>query len=213
MTLPPADHPRVCRPRKLSIHGARRDGGRKIATSDSQAIGHDGTTCNADERRGACRSQDNPGRLECVRTLARTHVRGEVAHSPQHHWPQLTAPCLKLRCARTSLRSRMSAMLLDALANAREMPSTAIRAMIVEDEPLGRRLLRTLLGDIAGIEIVGEAGTAAAGRQALLEQRPDLLFLDIQMPGGSGLEILKGIESPPEVVFVTGHPEFALPAL
>lgn len=93
------------------------------------------------------------------------------------------------------------------------MPATGIRALIVEDEVLGRRLLRTLLEEIEGIEIVAEAASAAEARQKLIEHRPDLVFMDIQMPGGSGIDMLRGLETRPEVIFVTGYPEFALSAL
>jgi two-component system LytT family response regulator len=104
-------------------------------------------------------------------------------------------------------------MLMNTLVNEREMPVTGLRALIVEDEPLGRRLLRTLLETIEGVEIVAEAGSAVEARQLMAQHRPDLVFMDIQMPGGSGIEMLKGLASRPEVIFVTGHPEFALSAL
>ncbi len=93
------------------------------------------------------------------------------------------------------------------------MPATGIRALIVEDEALGRRLLRTLLADMAGIEVVGEAASAVEARLQIHEQRPDLVFMDIQMPGGGALEMLKGLSARPEVIFVTGYAEYALSAL
>jgi len=103
--------------------------------------------------------------------------------------------------------------MLNAAMHERTTSPAAIRALIVEDEPANRRLLRTLLGSIDGVEIVAEAVSAPEGRQKLLELRPDLVFMDIQMPGGNGIELLRGLENPPEVIFVTGHPEYALPAL
>jgi two-component system LytT family response regulator len=54
---------------------------------------------------------------------------------------------------------------------------------------------------------------ADCARQKLAELRPDLVFMDIQMPGGKRQRLLRGLESPPEVIFVTGYPEDALPAL
>jgi two-component system LytT family response regulator len=104
-------------------------------------------------------------------------------------------------------------MLMDTLMKEREMPATGMRAIIVEDEAPGRRLLRTLLDAIDGVDVVGEASSSAAARQLIIQQRPDLVFMDIQMPGGSGLDMLRGLDVRPEVIFVSGHPEFALSAL
>lgn len=88
-----------------------------------------------------------------------------------------------------------------------------VRALIVDDEELGRRVLRTLLASEDDIEVVGEAASAAEARRKISEQRPDLVFMDIEIPGGSGIEVVQQIEEPlPYVIFVTAHPEFALPA-
>lgn len=88
-----------------------------------------------------------------------------------------------------------------------------VRALIVDDEELGRRVLRTLLASEDDIEVVGEAATAAEARRKISEQRPDLVFMDIEIPGGSGIEVVQQIAEPlPYVIFVTAHPEFALPA-
>lgn len=91
--------------------------------------------------------------------------------------------------------------------------SERVRALIVDDEELGRRVLRTLLASEGDVEIVGEAGSASeAARQIALHQ-PDLVFMDIEIPGGSGIEVLRNVQGPlPYVIFVTAHPEFALPA-
>ena len=86
--------------------------------------------------------------------------------------------------------------------------------LIVDDEPLARMHLRRML-EALGEEIMGEAGDAG---EALLEAEnlhPDLLFLDIQMPGLSGMQMaaaLQSLDSPPLVVFVTGYSEHALAA-
>jgi len=101
----------------------------------------------------------------------------------------------------------------NAFIHEREMPATAIRTLVVDDEPLSRRLLCTLLKSLDGVDIVAEAGGTDEARQKLTELRPDLVFMDIQMPGGNGIELLRSLESPPEVIFVTGYPEYALPAL
>jgi two-component system, LytTR family, response regulator len=88
-----------------------------------------------------------------------------------------------------------------------------VRALIVDDEELGRRVLRTLLASEDDVEVVGEAASAPEARRKISEQRPDLVFMDIEIPGGSGIEVVQQIEGPlPYVIFVTAHPEFALPA-
>jgi len=88
-----------------------------------------------------------------------------------------------------------------------------VRALIVDDEELGRRMLRTLLASDHDVEVIGEAASATEARRKISEQQPDLVFMDIEMPGGSGLDLLNELEDPlPYVIFVTAHPEFALPA-
>ena len=87
-----------------------------------------------------------------------------------------------------------------------------MKALIVDDEPPARRELRRLLAEFPWIEIVGEAGNVdeAAGKVASLA--PDLLFLDIQMPGGSGFDLLTRLDYAPQVVFTTAHDEHAVRA-
>ncbi len=88
-----------------------------------------------------------------------------------------------------------------------------VRALIVDDEDLGRRLLRTLLAHDPDIEIIGEAATAPEAGHQIAALQPDLVFMDIEIPGGSGIEVLRRAPPPlPYVIFVTAHPEFALPA-
>jgi len=94
-----------------------------------------------------------------------------------------------------------------------ENGANRVRALIVDDEELGRRVIRTLLAVDADVEIVGEAASASEARQKITSERPDLVFMDIEIPGGSGIEVLQSIDEPlPYVIFVTAHPEFALPA-
>src|SRR5688572_14151307 len=94
------------------------------------------------------------------------------------------------------------------------MVDDAVRAMIVDDEPVARDAVRALLAEHAGIRVVGEA---ANGRDATAEIRrlkPDLLFLDIQMPDEDGFDVLRelGADVPPGVVFVTAHDRHAVRA-
>ncbi len=87
-----------------------------------------------------------------------------------------------------------------------------MRALLVDDERLARRELRRLLAEHPSIEIAGEAGNADEAREALEELDPDLLFLDIQMPGESGFELLASLETVPAVIFTTAYDEYALKA-
>lgn len=93
-------------------------------------------------------------------------------------------------------------------------PSTPIRTLVIDDEPPARQRLIVLLGDEPDIEIVGEAGSGSAAVRAITELQPDLVFLDIQMPGFDGFDVLRattGIHQP-LVVFVTAYDEHALKA-
>jgi two-component system LytT family response regulator len=87
-----------------------------------------------------------------------------------------------------------------------------MKTMIVDDEPPARRELRRLLADFPWIEVIGEAaniGEAAAKIDALA---PALVFLDVQMPGGSGFDLLTRLEHLPQVIFTTAHDEYAIRA-
>ena len=87
-----------------------------------------------------------------------------------------------------------------------------MKAMIIDDEPPARRELRRLLTGFPWVEIVGEAGSVdqAAGMVETLS--PELLFLDIQMPGGSGFDLLARLEDVPQVIFTTAYDEHAVRA-
>jgi len=89
-----------------------------------------------------------------------------------------------------------------------------LRVLIVDDEPLARDRLRGWLKDEADVEIVGECGSGAEAVAAIQGTPVDLVFLDIEMPGGNGLEMLAQLpaEGRPAVVFVTAHEKFALDA-
>ncbi len=87
-----------------------------------------------------------------------------------------------------------------------------MRAMIVDDEPLARREMRRLLADFPWIEICGEAANIQEAARRIEELTPELLFLDIHMPGGSGFDLLAGLEHVPQVIFTTAHDEHAVRA-
>jgi two-component system LytT family response regulator len=89
-----------------------------------------------------------------------------------------------------------------------------IKVALVDDEPVAREGLRLWLAEEADVSIVGEAGTPAEAIELVTRERPDLLFLDVQMPGGDGFDVLEGIAEThlPEVVFVTAHERHALRA-
>jgi two-component system LytT family response regulator len=95
------------------------------------------------------------------------------------------------------------------------MTSTpAIRTIIVDDEPLARRGLELRLGAAPDIEIVRQCANGREALAAIAEEHPDLMFLDIQMPGLSGLDVVAQVpqESMPMVVFVTAYDSYAIRA-
>jgi two-component system, LytTR family, response regulator len=88
-----------------------------------------------------------------------------------------------------------------------------MKAILIDDERLARSELRRLLSAFPEIEIVGEAANATQARQLLEKVVPDLMFLDVQMPGETGMQLLETIEAPvPEVIFTTAYDEFAVKA-
>ena len=88
-----------------------------------------------------------------------------------------------------------------------------MKALLIDDERLARNELRRLLAAFPEIEIAGEAANAKQAREQLAALRPDLLFLDVQMPGETGMELLEMLEAPvPHVVFTTAYDEFAVKA-
>lgn len=88
----------------------------------------------------------------------------------------------------------------------------SIRCLIVDDEPLACESLRAVAETIPELEIVGQVHRVRKAVAAVEELQPELLFLDIQMPGGGGFEVLRRLANPPAVIFVTAHDEFAVRA-
>jgi len=89
-----------------------------------------------------------------------------------------------------------------------------VRTLIVDDEPPARKRLRDLLANERALELVGEAGSGTEAVRMIHAGRPDLVFLDIQMPGTDGFGVIREIagDDPPLVVFVTAHDEHAIKA-
>lgn len=87
-----------------------------------------------------------------------------------------------------------------------------MKALIVDDERLARKELTNLLQEYQEIEIVGEAVNAEDAEEKIKSLNPDLLFLDIQMPGKTGFELLESLDTVPEVIFTTAYDEYALKA-
>jgi two-component system, LytTR family, response regulator len=89
-----------------------------------------------------------------------------------------------------------------------------IRTLIVDDEPLARRRLRAFLRPEGEVEIAAECGNGADAVEAIRRHKPHLVFLDVQMPGMDGFEVLRALEpnERPIVVFVTAHDQYAVQA-
>ena len=87
-----------------------------------------------------------------------------------------------------------------------------MKAMIIDDEPPARRELRRLLTGFPWVEIVGEAGNVDQAVETVEALTPELLFLDIQMPGGSGFDVLTRLDDVPQVIFTTAYDEHAVRA-
>ena len=93
------------------------------------------------------------------------------------------------------------------------MSATAsVTALIVEDEPFARRRLRELMRDAPWLHCLGEATNGRAAIAAIDELQPDLVFLDVQLPGCSGIDVLSRVRHTPAVIFTTAHDQFAVTA-
>lgn len=88
-----------------------------------------------------------------------------------------------------------------------------IHVLVAEDEAASRRLLVGYLRELPGVEVVGEAGHGAEALDLATRLHPDALFLDIDMPGLTGMELAAVLPAPvPRIVFVTAHPQYAVEA-
>ena len=87
-----------------------------------------------------------------------------------------------------------------------------MRALIVDDEPPARSLIQEYLEDVGRIEVIGECGNGREAIEAINDQVPDLVFLDVQMPGLDGFDVLERIDVLPDIVFSTAYDEYAIEA-
>ncbi|MCA1557758.1 MAG: response regulator, partial [Acidobacteria bacterium] len=90
-----------------------------------------------------------------------------------------------------------------------------IRALIVDDEPLARERIRTLLSKETDTEVVAECCDGPSAISVVENERPDIIFLDVQMPEMDGFQVLEALAettSPPSVIFVTAYDKYALRA-
>jgi two-component system, LytTR family, response regulator len=89
---------------------------------------------------------------------------------------------------------------------------TPATALIVDDEPLARRKLRELVAETPWLRCLGEVGDGAAALEAIRSLAPDLVFLDVQMPGATGLDVVRRLAQPPAVIFTTAYDRYAVQA-
>jgi two-component system LytT family response regulator len=88
-----------------------------------------------------------------------------------------------------------------------------VRAIVVDDEPAARRLMKNLLQDYSdAVQVVGEAGTGTEAIQQIEELKPDLVFLDIQMPDLTGFEVIERLTYKPNIIFTTAYEQYAIKA-
>ncbi|NOT07488.1 MAG: response regulator transcription factor [Gemmatimonadales bacterium] len=88
-----------------------------------------------------------------------------------------------------------------------------IRTLVVEDEPIARRSLCSMVSSVEWMSLTGQAEDGAAAAKLIDEGEPDLVFLDIRLPRMSGIEVLERVTHRPEVVFTTAYDEYAIRAL
>ncbi len=87
-----------------------------------------------------------------------------------------------------------------------------MRALVIDDERLARKELISLLNKYEELEIIGECANGEEAIAAIEEHQPDLIFLDVQMPGMNGFDLLKRLENVPQVIFVTAFDDYAMKA-
>lgn len=95
-----------------------------------------------------------------------------------------------------------------------KLQNEVISAVIIDDEPIARKIIRDYLKNNESIDIIGECGNGADAVVMILEKKPDLIFLDIQMPEMDGFEVIEtlGIDNLPFIIFVTAYDRYAIKA-
>ena len=87
-----------------------------------------------------------------------------------------------------------------------------MKCIIIDDEPLAREVMKMNINEVPTLELVGEFDDAIKANEYIQENEVDLMFLDIEMPGVSGLDFLKNLPSPPYVILATAYPQYAAEA-
>lgn len=87
-----------------------------------------------------------------------------------------------------------------------------MKSIIVDDEKMARVIIQTLANDIEGLSIIEEFSSAIEAMKFLNENKVDLIFLDIHMPGFNGLDFIKSLKNPPKIILTTSDPKFAIEA-
>ena len=87
-----------------------------------------------------------------------------------------------------------------------------MKAVLIDDEPLARSIIKEYLSDYPQITVMQECNDGFEGLKAIMQHKPDLIFLDIQMPKINGFEMLELVEQPPAVIFTTAYEEYAIRA-
>lgn len=87
-----------------------------------------------------------------------------------------------------------------------------VRLVVVDDEKLARDRVKGFLSKISDVELVGEAEDGTAAIEIIEKESPDLVLLDVQMPGGDGFSVLRGLKDPPHIIFATAYDEYAIKA-
>lgn len=89
---------------------------------------------------------------------------------------------------------------------------TPIECLIADDEPIARDIIRTYCAHLPYLRVAGECGSALEARTALMQQKVDIVFLDINMPVMDGISFLKTLKTPPQIIFTTAYKEYAVDA-
>src|SRR5215831_20746737 len=85
-----------------------------------------------------------------------------------------------------------------------------LKCLIIDDEPLAQNIIENYLKDFSFIELVAKCENAIVALELIKKQKIDLIFLDISMPFISGIEFIKTLQDPPQIILTTAHKEFAL---